>query len=257
MTKEEAYKAMLDGKAVTHKLFSPDEFLYMDELLIIRDEQDDEFENSWDVKNGDEWSTDWYICKSKRSQNKLKESKLRAAAIALDRNIEADYNENDSALQSVIKDIEDNRKRASTISVEAIVQAALPDNSDMPKLEEIHTVDIMLNKETNDKECKVYESTESLLDKYIQKEKFFNKLVFVSVGFFAIFLAIAPILIYIDSPESFVLIDILFVILSIVSIGIGCIISSICANAISEIIAMDIDDLSDLKKSIYKKGKAR
>ena len=35
MTNIEAYNSMIDGFAVSHKLFSPDEFLYMDENVMI------------------------------------------------------------------------------------------------------------------------------------------------------------------------------------------------------------------------------
>lgn len=70
MTKEEAYNAMQEGLCVTHKDFAEDEFLYMDENYIIRDENGDEFESSWDVKTSDRWLTDWYIYKGKGSKKR-------------------------------------------------------------------------------------------------------------------------------------------------------------------------------------------
>lgn len=66
MTNIEAYNSMIDGFAVSHKLFSPDEFIYMDENHIIRDEKGNEYETTWDVKvDMDDFKTDWYICKNR------------------------------------------------------------------------------------------------------------------------------------------------------------------------------------------------
>lgn len=75
MTKMEAYDAMIDGMAVSHKSFSPDEYIYMDEQLILRDENDNEFESSWDVRTGDRWETDWYVCKNRAAIDKAKSIK--------------------------------------------------------------------------------------------------------------------------------------------------------------------------------------
>lgn len=72
MTKEEAYNTMQEGIPVSHKDFREDEFLWMDENYIIRDENGDEFESSWDVKKGDRWETDWYIYKKKTKVIKRK-----------------------------------------------------------------------------------------------------------------------------------------------------------------------------------------
>lgn len=70
MTQMEAYNSMIDGMAVTHKDFAPDEFLYMDENMIIRDENGDEYEATWDVKTKmDRFKTDWYICKNRTMIN--------------------------------------------------------------------------------------------------------------------------------------------------------------------------------------------
>ena len=70
MTKEEAYNAMQEGLCVTHKDLADDEFLYMDENYIIKDENGDEFEASWDAKTSDRWNTDWYIYKGKGSKKR-------------------------------------------------------------------------------------------------------------------------------------------------------------------------------------------
>ena len=56
---------MQHGYPVSHVNFSPNEFLWMDEDYIIRDENGDVFENSWDVNNTNEWDTGWYIFKNK------------------------------------------------------------------------------------------------------------------------------------------------------------------------------------------------
>ena len=65
MTKDEAYTKMQHGYPVSHVNFPPNEFLWMDEDYIIRDENGDAFENSWDVNNTNEWDTGWYIFKNK------------------------------------------------------------------------------------------------------------------------------------------------------------------------------------------------
>lgn len=70
MTKEEAYNAMQEGLCVSHKDFSEDEFLYMDENYIIRDENGDEFESTWDVKTSERWLDGWYIYKGKGSKKR-------------------------------------------------------------------------------------------------------------------------------------------------------------------------------------------
>ena len=72
MTNIEAYNSMIDGFAVSHKLFSPDEFLYMDENHIIRDEKGEEYETTWDVKSQmDQFKTDWYIIKNRGSIDQI------------------------------------------------------------------------------------------------------------------------------------------------------------------------------------------
>ena len=70
MTKEEAYNAMQEGLCVSHKDFAEDEFLYMNENFIIKDENGDDFEASWDVKTSDRWLTDWYIYKGKGAKKR-------------------------------------------------------------------------------------------------------------------------------------------------------------------------------------------
>lgn len=65
MIKEEAYNKMSEGYMVTHKLFKPGEFLYMDKQFIIRNEDGTTFENDWDVLTTPEWNIDWFIYKGK------------------------------------------------------------------------------------------------------------------------------------------------------------------------------------------------
>jgi len=69
MIKEEAYNKMVEGYMITHKLFSPKEYLYMDEQFIIRNSNGETFENDWDVLNNPEWATDWYIYTGKHNKN--------------------------------------------------------------------------------------------------------------------------------------------------------------------------------------------
>lgn len=66
MTKEEAYNKMSEGYAITHTSFRKDEYLYMDESYIIRDEENNVFENEWDARADQSWNVDWYIYKNRR-----------------------------------------------------------------------------------------------------------------------------------------------------------------------------------------------
>lgn len=67
MTREEAYNAMQEGLPISHKDFAEDEFLYMDQDYIIRDENGDVFEESWDVQETSErFKLGWYIYKNKK-----------------------------------------------------------------------------------------------------------------------------------------------------------------------------------------------
>lgn len=79
MTKQEAYNKMIDGYPVTHKSFSPKEFLWMDPNdYIIRDENAEEFEESWDVnEDNHDFDIGWYIFKN---NNVFKQTKKKYAA---------------------------------------------------------------------------------------------------------------------------------------------------------------------------------
>ena len=72
MTKMEAYNAMQEGLPISHKDFREGEFLWMNDNFIIKDENGDDFETSWDVKTGDRWETDWYIYKNQTKVIKRK-----------------------------------------------------------------------------------------------------------------------------------------------------------------------------------------
>lgn len=79
MTKEEAYNMMQEGYPVSHTNFAEDEYLWMDENYIIKDEQGNDFENSWDVNKTDIWNTGWYIYKRKTKIIKSKGIPFRKA----------------------------------------------------------------------------------------------------------------------------------------------------------------------------------
>jgi hypothetical protein len=65
MIKEEAYNMMSQGYMVTHEKFKPNDYLYMDQQFIIRNQDGTTFENDWDVLISPEWNTGWYIYKGK------------------------------------------------------------------------------------------------------------------------------------------------------------------------------------------------
>ena len=45
MTKIEAYNAMQEGLLITHKDFAENQYIYMDEMYIMRDESGYSYEN--------------------------------------------------------------------------------------------------------------------------------------------------------------------------------------------------------------------
>lgn len=65
MTKEEAYNSMSEGYLVSHKDWSNEQFVFMTENYWIKDENLQDFEQSWDKLDEDQrWATGWYIYKS-------------------------------------------------------------------------------------------------------------------------------------------------------------------------------------------------
>lgn len=50
----EAYNRMENGHKIMHKHFSDDEFLYIDNNGVIRDEKGSDFEYGWELRLNDE-----------------------------------------------------------------------------------------------------------------------------------------------------------------------------------------------------------
>lgn len=64
MTKQEAIDAIHQGKRVTHRLFSSDEFIYLDsDQNELRDENGYYlvFTEFWNIRQSPEWQTNWSI----------------------------------------------------------------------------------------------------------------------------------------------------------------------------------------------------
>lgn len=68
MTKEQAYNSMVEGLPVSHKDLSEDEFFWMDENYIIRDEEGNETDDEWDMRENERWQTNWYIYKKAKKK---------------------------------------------------------------------------------------------------------------------------------------------------------------------------------------------
>jgi hypothetical protein len=81
MIKEEALNKMSEGYYVTHKLFAKDEYLYMDDCCIIRNENGTEFEADWDTRISQEWLIDWYIYKGPIRKNTIPKKQLETSNI--------------------------------------------------------------------------------------------------------------------------------------------------------------------------------
>ena len=67
-TKEEAYNLMQQGYCVSHKLFGPNEYIWMDgnNCCVLKDECGNDFETAWDLQDKDnenKWQFGWYIFK--------------------------------------------------------------------------------------------------------------------------------------------------------------------------------------------------
>ncbi len=61
MTINQAKTALWEGHKLTHYLFSPDEFVYLDENGILRDEQGLNMHNFWDYRDSLAWQHDWKV----------------------------------------------------------------------------------------------------------------------------------------------------------------------------------------------------
>lgn len=64
-TRDEAYLAMMSGNKVKHKSFTDGEYLYVDNLLTVRDESGYNFKGGWDMRRGGFWDTGWSIYEPK------------------------------------------------------------------------------------------------------------------------------------------------------------------------------------------------
>lgn len=71
MTRDEAYNMMQSGYLVSHKLFGPGEYLYMTSEFFIKDEDNNDFESTWDVREEDPiWNSDWYVYKGNTAKKR-------------------------------------------------------------------------------------------------------------------------------------------------------------------------------------------
>lgn len=91
MTSEDAYNYMVDGYSVSHERFGKNEFLYMDEQHIIRNETGIEFENNWTDQFSD-WQTGWFIYKGKNAKHIDRSKNAEAKIMKNDRLIEGPSN---------------------------------------------------------------------------------------------------------------------------------------------------------------------
>lgn len=62
MTKQQAITAMLNGKAIRHKLFAPGEYITIGEHEMITDEQGFLHPDFWLYRQGKLWEEDWEVC---------------------------------------------------------------------------------------------------------------------------------------------------------------------------------------------------
>lgn len=53
MNINEAFNRMLQGNKITHEYFSDDEYLYIDDDNVIKDEQGYDFEDGWESRLND------------------------------------------------------------------------------------------------------------------------------------------------------------------------------------------------------------
>lgn len=63
MTKKEANEAMKNGAKVTHRFFTPDEWITMEGKFTIITEEGYAVSTTefWKYREGEEWETDWSI----------------------------------------------------------------------------------------------------------------------------------------------------------------------------------------------------
>lgn len=75
LSKQEAYQEMIKGNKITHWLFSSDEYLYIDNDGIMRDECGYDWTdarpcclNPWEERTGGNWESGWTIWKEKTNE---------------------------------------------------------------------------------------------------------------------------------------------------------------------------------------------
>lgn len=65
LSKQEAIKAMQEGKKVTHRYFTPEEYVYMkDGEMFFEDGVSCSSMEFWSLKTDTAWETDWVIFNS-------------------------------------------------------------------------------------------------------------------------------------------------------------------------------------------------
>lgn len=70
MNKEDAYELMLEGKKITHKFFTSNEFLYIEDGTI-KDELGYDFMIRWELRDDKIWQKDWSEYKSIKSESEI------------------------------------------------------------------------------------------------------------------------------------------------------------------------------------------
>lgn len=73
LSKQEAYQEIIKGNKITHWLFSSDEYLYIDNNGIMRDECGYDWTNTgryctnpWEERSGVNWRNGWEIWKEEK-----------------------------------------------------------------------------------------------------------------------------------------------------------------------------------------------
>ncbi len=62
MTKEDALIAMQNGKKVTHRYFTDNEYMYMEnDMIFSEDGVHHKWSEFWDLRSSEDWETDWEI----------------------------------------------------------------------------------------------------------------------------------------------------------------------------------------------------
>lgn len=62
LTRDEAYRAMQEGKKIAHSSFAYKEFLHMPDS-VVRDEEGYDFTDGWLIRCGGVWEKNWRLYK--------------------------------------------------------------------------------------------------------------------------------------------------------------------------------------------------